>query len=76
MKAASPPFRPPTDIDSEQEAVLSREILDQVGGALRAYYASGIATGASPLFDQHLAALERVEEVHRRGIDAVRRSLE
>jgi hypothetical protein len=62
MGAVRSVSQPPTDINSEQEeALLPREILDQVGAALRTHYDSEIAAGESRQFEQHLAALDRAE---------------
>jgi hypothetical protein len=77
MEAARLITTPPSNIRAEQEvALVPRAILNEVGAALRTYYDSEVAAGASRQFDHHLAALDRVDELHRSGVDAVRRSLE
>jgi len=59
------------------EAGFSREVLDRMGSALRAFYeAQQDPSETFDIFKKQLAALDRVESVHRKGVDAVKKALE
>jgi hypothetical protein len=74
--ASATAYGPPSSRGKHEASELSRGVLDQLGGALRAFHESQPDSQALSPFQGYLSALDRVEYVHRKGVEAVSRALE
>jgi hypothetical protein len=64
------------DQEGGETAGLSREVLDQMCSALRSYYETESSRDGLRAFHHQLAAIDRVEYVHDKGVEAVKKALE